>query len=86
MTRNYSLKLEQIVKEIIDIYNKIDNMPIEYNTASSRLRPIIYKEVNRMLDYLKKELENRNPRVEAILKKEENRDVLEMIKQDKRLF
>ncbi|HEA70399.1 hypothetical protein LCGC14_0930810 [marine sediment metagenome] len=84
MTKDYTLKLEDLVKKIVDAYNEIDIFPIKYNATSKRLKPVIYKEVNRMLDFLEKEKKDNNPVLIKLLKKEHYKGVSEMIERNKR--
>ncbi len=84
MTKDYTLKLGDLIKKIIDAYNEIDVFPIKYKAASKRITPIIYKEVNRMLDFLEEEKKKDNPTLIKLLKKEKYKGVSEMIEQNKR--
>jgi predicted DNA-binding protein len=82
MGKKYNLKLSPIIKKIVDLY--IDFAPINRgNTAAAYLRPAIHETVNRMLDFLKDELEH-NEDLQKALKKEENKEIANLIDLDQR--
>ena len=84
MPEKYDLKLNPIIKKIIDLYLIINPDPLSQRRfASDHLRLLIHGEVNRILDYLNTEKEN-NPKVKEILQKKEYKEVLKALETNSR--
>ncbi len=82
MSKKYDLKLNYVIKLIVDLYNESDPLG-KHNTASSYIKPLIYKEINKLLDYLDEE-RKKNRKLEGLLKEERFKEVLEILELKKR--
>ena len=79
MPKEYHLKLNPIIKQIVKFFAEYDKSELKKGkTASSYLKPVIYSEINRMLNVLDKEREA-NPKLREELKRDENKKILKFL-------
>ncbi len=84
MPEKYDLKLNPMIKKIVDLYLIINPDPLsQLKFASDHLRLVIHEEVNRILDYLQSE-RKKNPKIEELLKKKENSEILKALEKESR--
>lgn len=82
MPEEYHLKLNPIIKQIVKFFADYDKSELKKGkTASSYLKPIIYAEINRMLDILNKE-RRVNAKLREDLKRDENKRILKFLDED----
>ena len=82
MAKKYNLKLSEAIGKIVEIYKKFEPLK-RGDTISAYIRPVIHKEINRMLDELDSERE-KNIELQELLKSEEYKEVLKMLEANKR--
>lgn len=82
MAKKYNLKLSETISKIIDIYMKFEPLK-RGDTVSAYLKPIIHKEVNKILDEIDSE-RRKNIELQKLLKNEEYKEVLQMLETNKR--
>ena len=82
MPKEYHLKLNPFIKQIVKFFAEYDKSELKKGkTASSYLKPIIYAEINRMLDILDKERES-NAKLREDLRRDENKRILKFLDED----
>jgi len=82
MPKEYHLKLNPIIKDIVKLYAKFDKSEIKKGkTVASHLKPKIHEEINKMLDFLNSERKI-NPEIEKELKKSENNKILKFLEEN----
>ena len=82
MAKKYNLKLSGTIQDVIEIYKIFDPLK-RGDTVSAYLKPVIYKEVNRMLDKLNSERKE-NIELQKILKDEKYKEILKLLETNER--
>lgn len=82
MAKKYNLKLSGTIQDVIEIYKIFDPLK-RGDTASAYLKPVIHKEVNRMLDKLNSERKE-NLELQKILKDEKYKEILKLLETNER--
>ena len=84
MPKEYHLKLNPIIKNIVKLYAKYDKNEIKKGkTVASHLKPLIYDEINKILDFLNSERKV-NAAMEKELKRTENSKILKLLEENER--
>ena len=79
MPKEYHLKLDPLVKEIVEFYIEYEKSEIvKGKTVASRLRPVVYEKVNTMLDFFEIE-RDLNPKMAKDLQKPGNQKILNLL-------
>ena len=82
MAKKYNLKLSETIQKVIEIYMKFEPLK-RGDTVSAYLKPVIHKEVNRMLDDLNSEREN-NKALQELLNNERYKEILVLLESNER--
>jgi hypothetical protein len=83
--KKYDLKLSPIVKLAINLFLEVNPDPSGIKVdAAKHLRPLIHKEVNKILDFLDSKRKT-NEELRKMLEKEEYKSVLQLLESNDRL-
>ena len=82
MVKKYNLKLSETITNTIELYMIIEPLK-RGNTISAYLKPVIHKEVNRMLDQLNSE-RKKNVELQKILKDEKYKEIFKLLETNER--
>ena len=82
MAKKYNLKLSGTIQKVIEVYMKYEPLR-RGDTISAYLKPVIHKEVNRMLDDLNSE-RKKNIELQKILKEEKYKEILKLLDTNER--
>ena len=82
MPKEYHLKLNPIIKDIVKLFAKYDKSEIKKGkTVASHLKPLIHDKINKMLDFLNSERET-NSEIDKELKNSENSKILKLLNEN----
>ena len=85
MPKEYHLKLDPLVKEIVKFYIKFEKSEIvKGKTVASHLKPVVYERVNKMLDFFEVE-RDLNPKMAKDLQKPEYQKILNLLNMKRRI-
>lgn len=82
MAKKYNLKLSETIAKIVEVYMKFEPLN-RGDTISAYLKPVIHKEINRILDDLDSERKE-NKELQELLKSEKYKDILVLLDTNKR--